>query len=502
MPGIKTLELDPTKKNIYNTLVANAVGRNKNLWQFASFCSAQVSRCSIALDAEWGMGKTFFLKQLKMLFDLYDLDENEQREIEKTFSKFRNKSAIVKKLKPHVCVYYDAWLNDNAEDPMQSILYCLIKHKSDQFLKLSKYDEKSKKKIIAFLNDTKEFVKNLFLFNNKKDLLLEAIASFESCIPFKTKNITESAKTSNPTRGLEAQKSFHDAFSDYLNKLIPHKDERLLILVDELDRCKPSYAVQLLERIKHYLSNDRITFVFAVNKDQLQHTIRAFYGEAFDAYRYLNRFFYHNFILPSPDIENFMAFNGLDQTEKAFDFKLYADVCVSFIKLYDLSLREAIRYWQWVSLACHPFKNEKERNDDISWKFVMYIIVPIIMGLRLCDKNELDEFLNGKKIDPLLAVLKNSPVGNSFIRHPEQALQEKRFDPENMSSDILIPAEMIYTKLFDEDEFEKNRILDPLLYDTSPFEFNQKMREMILSASNLMADFIKFDTNTEETAHG
>ena len=51
MAGIKTLELDPSKdKNIFKTLVTDAVGRNKNLWQFACFCSAQESKCSIALD--------------------------------------------------------------------------------------------------------------------------------------------------------------------------------------------------------------------------------------------------------------------------------------------------------------------------------------------------------------------------------------------------------------------------------------------------------------------
>ena len=48
------------------------------------------------------------------------------------------------------------------------------------------------------------------------------------------------------------------------------KGNRLIIMVDELDRCKPSYAVKLLERIKHYFTNDRITFVFSVNTYELE----------------------------------------------------------------------------------------------------------------------------------------------------------------------------------------------------------------------------------------
>lgn len=60
---------------------------------------------------------------------------------------------------------------------------------------------------------------------------------------------------------------------------------RIIIFIDELDRCKPSYAVRLLEQIKHYMCDERITFILAVNTAQLQHTIRHFYGSEFDACR-------------------------------------------------------------------------------------------------------------------------------------------------------------------------------------------------------------------------
>ena len=69
------------------------------------------------------------------------------------------------------------------------------------------------------------------------------------------------------------------------------KSERLVIFMDELDRCRPSYAVQLLECIEHYFINDRITFVFSANLEQLQHTIKNIYGNDVDACRYLDCFF-------------------------------------------------------------------------------------------------------------------------------------------------------------------------------------------------------------------
>lgn len=66
--------------------------------------------------------------------------------------------------------------------------------------------------------------------------------------------------------------------------------DKVVIFIDELDRCKPTYAVKLLERIKHYFNNDKIIFVFSTNLEELQSSVKCVYGESFNAYRYLDRF--------------------------------------------------------------------------------------------------------------------------------------------------------------------------------------------------------------------
>jgi predicted KAP-like P-loop ATPase len=95
----------------------------------------------------------------------------------------------------------------------------------------------------------------------------------------------------DPLSELKSQKDIHAIVEAFLDSLLSEQGNRLVVFIDELDRCKPSYAVHLLERIKHYFSNDRITFVFSVNVEELQHTVRRYYGEGFDASRYLDRFF-------------------------------------------------------------------------------------------------------------------------------------------------------------------------------------------------------------------
>jgi len=75
--------------------------------------------------------------------------------------------------------------------------------------------------------------------------------------------------------------------------------------VDELDRCRPSYAIELLERIKHLFEVDNIVFVVATDSSQLRHAIKAVYGESFESGRYLLRFFDRSYTFETSSIEAF-----------------------------------------------------------------------------------------------------------------------------------------------------------------------------------------------------
>ena len=86
-----------------------------------------------------------------------------------------------------------------------------------------------------------------------------------------------------------------------------HDNKPVLIMVDELDRCRPSYAVEFLEVAKHLFSVDRIVFVLAINRAELGHSVKALYGQDFDANGYLKRFIDIDFLLPAPNRDDFIA---------------------------------------------------------------------------------------------------------------------------------------------------------------------------------------------------
>jgi KAP family P-loop domain len=64
----------------------------------------------------------------------------------------------------------------------------------------------------------------------------------------------------------------------------------IVIIIDELDRCRPSYALQLLERMKHFFSVPRVHFVLGANLAQLANSVVATYGTGIDGQLYLQKF--------------------------------------------------------------------------------------------------------------------------------------------------------------------------------------------------------------------
>jgi hypothetical protein len=80
----------------------------------------------------------------------------------------------------------------------------------------------------------------------------------------------------------------------------------MFVFIDELDRCRPTYAIELLETVKHLFDIPGLVFVIATNTDQLQHSIKSVYGVGFDANRYLQRFFNRSFELQAPNLKDYI----------------------------------------------------------------------------------------------------------------------------------------------------------------------------------------------------
>jgi hypothetical protein len=82
------------------------------------------------------------------------------------------------------------------------------------------------------------------------------------------------------------------------------EDGRLILVVDELDRCRPDYALSMLEVIKHFFDVPNVHFVLGVNMEALGHIVRARYGAEVKANDYLKRFISLTMELPEYTDQN------------------------------------------------------------------------------------------------------------------------------------------------------------------------------------------------------
>jgi len=131
---------------------------------------------------------------------------------------------------------------------------------------------------------------------------------------------------------------------------VAQKEKPLLVMVDELDRCRPSYAVELLEVAKHLFAVRHVVFALAVNRSELEHSVKALYGDEFDAHGYLRRFFDVDFQLPAPDrnqfIDRMLEITGINrrmQRARAREARPHVDdareMLKGFLGLPQLSIR-------------------------------------------------------------------------------------------------------------------------------------------------------------------
>lgn len=276
-------ELSPSWENIAKSYLNNPKSRNDAINDFIELIYSVKSHASIAIDASWGSGKTFYIKQTKMIFDLNNpyLENQYLNNIDTTNIEVDKNIADLIVDNPHVCVYYDAWKYDNHDDPILSLIYSIA------------YEFSTSVK-----NESEDFL-----------TCLEGLVSiFDKVLPVNAKGFFDLLKGLSGKDIVETivqQEQLKDKINVFLNSLKQEKGNRIVIFIDELDRCSPLYAIKLLERIKHYFDNENITFIFSINKKELCHTIKKVYGYDFGAEKYLERFFDMTMPLPEFDMSEY-----------------------------------------------------------------------------------------------------------------------------------------------------------------------------------------------------
>lgn len=144
---------------------------------------------------------------------------------------------------------------------------------------------------------------------------------------------------------LNEQRVAFENLKNYLSNAtewMKEEGNKLVVIIDELDRCKPTFAIQTLEIVKHIFDVDNIVFLFAVDIEQLSHSVSTVYGQEFDSVGYLCRFFDYISKLPNPKIEKFISHKleevGFDRQNPEI-IEIHKYIC-ELVSCFNLSLRD------------------------------------------------------------------------------------------------------------------------------------------------------------------
>ena len=193
----------------------------------------------------------------------------------------------------HVVIVLNAWADDFVSDPLVAIIASLIE---DSNFKTLITDTE----LVSRLIDIGKNVIGLAATLGISRLSMGTISGGEisSVLDIKTDyseiltQYTEEKKSLAELRKILVQVS---------TILRDNDNKKLIIIVDELDRCKPTYAVALFERIKHILEIDNLRVLLSFDQQQLEATIQKHYGSKIDSNRYLEKMF--DLIVNLPDVD-------------------------------------------------------------------------------------------------------------------------------------------------------------------------------------------------------
>ena len=360
-----SLQIEPTVDNIYESLKNNTLGNNSWIHKCLNLL-LKMDNCIIAFDADWGNGKTFLAKQFQMIInEKWEMLYNQRNESKFNDIKELNFNNIIDD--SYYAIYYNAWEYDNENDPIASFLYYLLKILNKKI------------QTETFTNVMSNFIKNV----------IEKIS-------FGWIKVSEEGQENTIEKVLSSvieTETIREEIKKLLTELREEKFNKLIIFIDELDRCRPTYALKIIEMIKHYLKMENILIICMTDTKQLSNCIKSVYGNNYNSNMYLDKIFDYKFYLPCGkyDLKSYvnMKLNTYIQDNYFFDM-----TCMEVINYFTLSLRNIDKYLSYIGKMFEITKNGGN-NDFTSRAFVIYLFMPYYVATLLFKQELYDKFMKG-----------------------------------------------------------------------------------------------------------
>lgn len=269
----------------------------------------------LAINSPWGTGKTTFLKMWKM-----DLELNN-----------------------YSTVFFNCWENDFVDEPFIAFIEEIRNSLHNEIIDTD-FIEKAKEIGILLFKQVPTIAKKIV--KNKTDIDIDDIISNDDLKEF------ISGKMENYKKSKNSIEKFKIELEKIAKKNLEKTGKPLIIFVDEIDRCRPDFAIKLLERIKHFFNIENIIFILGMDKKALSNSIKVIYGQGTEIEGYLSRFIDLEYKLNNNSRKKFLDFllqkyKIRDQYIKRDlsncyenDFKALRKILITCIEITNLSFRD------------------------------------------------------------------------------------------------------------------------------------------------------------------
>ena len=319
--------------------------------------TSDIDLSPMVIDGGWGTGKTEFCQKLIRLMQQQHPD--------------------------YQPVYIDAFRSDHSGEPLLALLAEIIKactpEGSDEKL-IEEHKDRIRRitKAAGFLmktvakaavghvlkqntDDLAEELQQIMNDDQEADSLAETVTDAAATIASHTIDATVEALLKEQ---IEAEKNL-ETLKACLKELAA--DKPIILFIDELDRCRPDYAVDMLEVIKHVFDVENVKVVLVTNTKQLRAAINHRYGVEVDAQKYLDKFLKYSFALPDKIVDPVEAgrtlvaveyFKQLIRNSRMFDelkgsikqIVIIMNFICDMIEQNDISLRETERLVRFLEI--------------------------------------------------------------------------------------------------------------------------------------------------------
>ena len=343
--------------------------------------TSDIDLSPMVIDGGWGTGKTEFCQKLIRLIQQQHPD--------------------------YQPVYIDAFRSDHSGEPLLALLAEIIKactppEDSDK-KRIEKHNDRIRKiaKAAGFLmktvakaavghvlkqntDDLAEELQQIMNDDQDADSLAETVTDAAATIASHTIDATVEALLKEQ---IEAEKNL-ETLKACLKEFAAEKP--IILFIDELDRCRPDYAVDMLEVIKHVFDVENVKIVLVTNTKQLRAAINHRYGMEVDAQKYLDKFLKYSFALPEvigginylvrkDNLVTIIYFHKLIRSSPMFNqFKdsIYNEYNIVFIsdmmERNDISLRETERFVRYLEIYL-TLSGELNKERRVEYNFLIII---------------------------------------------------------------------------------------------------------------------------------